>query len=68
MKILRGIRRVHGGFLQEIQTEANICLHGNAWEDYRDSRRGVQEGKRFSNTREDQDAPVIYTKKIKEKE
>ena len=32
MKILRGIRRVHGSFLQETKTKEETCLHGNVWE------------------------------------
>lgn len=55
-------------FLQEIQTEAKTCLHENAWEDYQNCRRSVQEGESFSGARENRDAPVIYTQKIKEKE
>ena len=29
MKILRGIRRVHGSFLQETKTKEETSLHGN---------------------------------------
>ena len=36
--------------------------------DYRNCRCSVQEGESFSSAREGLDAPVIYTRKMKEKE